>query len=70
MRLRAKIALQRNISSDVLESVRSYLKQFGNDKHTLEHFDGATYIYVANNRDAALLKKNFPDLVRDVEELY
>lgn len=70
MRLRAKISLQREISTDTLESVRSYLKQFGSDKHTLEHFDGTTFIYVANDRDAALLKKNFPDLVMGVEELY
>ncbi|MEX0923624.1 MAG: hypothetical protein WD489_08230 [Rhodovibrionaceae bacterium] len=70
MQLHAKISLRKAISSDVLESVNSYLKQFGKDKHTIEHFDGAVFIYVSNDRDAALLKENFPDVVADIEELY
>lgn len=70
MALRAKIMLKHNLSGETLDAVRRYLKQFLDQKYSLEHFDGQLSIYLHNADDVGQLRQQFPSLIKDVQRLH
>jgi len=70
MLLRCKIVLKPNLSGDALDAVRNDLRQFLDQKHTVEHFDGTVSIYLRDPMDVRLLKEHFASLIVNVQPLH
>jgi hypothetical protein len=70
MTLRAKVMLTQDLSGETLDALRSYLRQFLDRKHSIEHFDGRVSIYLHDPADVRLLREHFPSLIMNVQRLY
>ena len=62
--------LTQDLSGEILDALRSYLRQFLDRKHLIEHFDGRISIYLADPADVRLLHEHFPSLIFNVQRLY
>lgn len=69
MPLRSKIVLKSDVSQDTLTALRSYLRQFLEGRHTLEHFDGSLSIYLHDQADVRLVRDQFPSLIAAVQNV-
>lgn len=69
MALRSKIVLKNGLSSETLESIRSYLRQFLDRRYSLEHFNGTVSIYLYEPEDVRLVREHFASLVANVQDL-
>ena len=70
MTIRSKVLLRQGLSGETLDAIRSYLRQFLDRKHSIEHFDGRISIYLHEPEDIHLLRENFPSLITNVQRLY
>jgi hypothetical protein len=69
MPLHFKIVLKTNLSQETLNSIRGYLRQFLDRRHTLEHFNGGFSIYLHDAADARLVREQFSLLIMDVQDV-
>jgi hypothetical protein len=69
MALRSKIVLKSDLSQETLTALRSYLRQFLDGRHMLEHFDGSLSIYLHDLVDVRLVRGQFPSPIVDVRHV-
>ena len=70
MTIRSKVVLSQGLSGETLDGVRNYLRQFLDQRYSIEHFDGKVSIYLHDPDDIRLLRENFPSLITNVQRLY
>ncbi|MEX2200647.1 MAG: hypothetical protein WD711_04560 [Dongiaceae bacterium] len=58
--------IQRSISERTLESAKTYLATFAEDRCFFEHSDGHTVIHFVAKADLDLFNRQFPGLIEQI----
>ena len=60
-----KFLLHENVGQATIQRIGDYLRSHGSGHHWFERYRGRIFIIVADDRDEALLRTRFPELVQE-----
>lgn len=63
-----KFLLNRDAGQTAVREIGSYLRTYGSGHHWIEKYRGDVFINVVEGRDEEILRNEFPNLVRPVDD--
>jgi hypothetical protein len=63
-----QVLLKDNLSTETVEALQSYLRQFLNEKHSIERSDGRMLLHLHDADDVRMLRRHFPSLIASVHK--